>query len=120
VTSSPRSTPEAFFAPAVALQLRAGVAQSARRANSLFAPSRNASLEYGTNTLAMHIDAIRPGQRVLLVDDVSATGGTAAATVALIERLGRTPRRGGFPMELDFLGGREKLPNRPVRSVIRF
>ena len=78
------------------------------------------SLEYGTNTLAMHVDAIQPGQRVLLVDDVLATGGTAAATAKLIERLGGKVLELAFVIELGFLEGRARLPGKPVRSLIRY
>lgn len=67
------------------------------------------ALEYGTNTLEIHKDAIQPGQRVLVVDDLLATGGTVAATVDLIEQLGGIVVGYGFLMELLFLNGRERL-----------
>lgn len=67
------------------------------------------ALEYGTNTLEIHTDAIQPGQRVLVVDDLLATGGTVVATVDLIERLGGIVVGYGFLMELLFLHGRERL-----------
>ncbi len=66
-------------------------------------------LEYGTDTLEVHADAVTPGDRVLVVDDVIATGGTAAATIELVQRLGGVVVGLGFLVELMFLGGRERL-----------
>lgn len=77
-------------------------------------------LEYGTDVLEIHRDAVQPGERVLVVDDVLATGGTAAATVALLEKLGAEVVGLAFLIELDFLGGRAKLPGRPVTSLIHY
>ncbi|MDP6943707.1 MAG: adenine phosphoribosyltransferase [Myxococcota bacterium] len=67
-------------------------------------------LEYGTDTLQMHVDAVGPGDRVLIVDDVLATGGTAAAVCALVEETGATVAGLAFALELGFLPGRDKLP----------
>lgn len=78
------------------------------------------ALEYGTATIEMHTDAVRPGQRVLLVDDVLATGGTAAAAIKLVESLGGEVVEIAFLAELDFLNGRERLPGRAIRSIIRY
>ncbi|MCL5025864.1 MAG: adenine phosphoribosyltransferase [Chloroflexi bacterium] len=78
------------------------------------------ALEYGTNTLEMHRDAIQPGQRVLIIDDLLATGGTVAATVDLVERLGGEVIGLAFLIELLFLRGREKLPGREILSLIQF
>ncbi|MEY2589553.1 MAG: adenine phosphoribosyltransferase [Acidimicrobiaceae bacterium] len=75
-------------------------------------------LEYGTDLLEIHRDAISPGQRVLVVDDVLATGGTAAATIRLVERLGGTVVGLEFVIELAFLGGRAKLAAHPVHSLL--
>lgn len=75
-------------------------------------------LEYGSSTVAIHVDAIHPGERVLVIDDLLATGGTAAATLRLLERLGAKIVGVHFLVELKFLNGRERLPNVPVRSVI--
>ena len=75
-------------------------------------------LEYGRDALAVHEDAIRPGQRVLAVDDLLATGGTMAATLRLIEQLGGHVVGVTFLIELAFLHGREKLKNCPLHSVI--
>jgi adenine phosphoribosyltransferase len=78
------------------------------------------ALEYGTNTLEMHKDAIEPGQRVLVVDDLLATGGTVAASVDLIEQLNGEVVGLVFLIELLFLNGRDKLPGRDILSLIQF
>ncbi len=78
------------------------------------------ALEYGTDLLEIHRDAIRPGERVVIVDDVIATGGTAAATVALAERLGGDVAGLAFIVELGFLGGREKIPGRDTVVLITY
>lgn len=110
-----------FFAPAVALALNAG-----------FVPVRKSgklpwkvefweyALEYGKDRLEIHQDAVASGQRVLIVDDVLATGGTAAATVGLVKRLGGEVVGASFVIELDFLNGREKLAGVPVHSLIHY
>jgi adenine phosphoribosyltransferase len=77
-------------------------------------------LEYGTNTLEMHKDALASGDRILLVDDLLATGGTAAATTTLLKRLGANVIGAAFLIELKALGGRAKLPNVAVRSFIQY
>ena len=77
-------------------------------------------LEYGIATLEVHTDAIVPGERVLIVDDVLATGGTAKATAALVERLGGDVVGIATLIELGFLGGREQLPSYDVFSLITF
>ena len=77
-------------------------------------------LEYGADTIEMHEDALRPADRVLVVDDVIATGGTARAVADLASGLGATVSALAFLVELDFLGGRDRLPGRDVRSLIRY
>lgn len=77
-------------------------------------------LEYGKNTLCMHKDAIKPGQRVLIVDDLLATGGTVEATVKLIEAAHGTVAGLGFLIELDELEGRKKLAGYPIKALIRY
>jgi adenine phosphoribosyltransferase len=77
-------------------------------------------LEYGTDALEAHEDAIRTGQRVLIVDDVLATGGTAAATARLVDRLGGEVAGLAFVVELAFLGGRSRLGAYPVQSIIAY
>lgn len=74
-------------------------------------------LEYGTETLAMHVDALRPGQRVLVVDDVLATGGTVAAATGLVRRLGAEVAAVAVVLELGFLGGRRRLREVGVADV---
>ena len=78
------------------------------------------TLEYGAETLEMHRDALRPGQKVLIVDDLIATGGSASATINLIERLGGDIRGLAFLIELEFLKGRARLEKYSVHSVIRY
>ena len=78
------------------------------------------ALEYGTDTLEMHTDAITPGQRVLIVDDVLATGGTAAAATRLVEAVGGHLVALAFLIELDFLQGRQRLPGQQVHAVLTY
>jgi adenine phosphoribosyltransferase len=75
-------------------------------------------LEYGTDLLEIHRDAVNPGENVLIVDDVLATGGTASAAVRLVERLGGTVLGLGFVIELAFLDGRDKLRDRDMISLM--
>jgi adenine phosphoribosyltransferase len=77
-------------------------------------------LEYGSNTIAVHVDAVKPGSRVVLVDDLLATGGTAGAAAKLLQHLGAQILEVTFLIELSFLKGREKLQGFPVRSLIVF
>src|SRR5437879_11977250 len=77
-------------------------------------------LEYGRDALAVHVDAIRAGQKVLAVDDLLATGGTMAATLRLIEQLGGQVVGVAFMIELAFLHGREKIKRYPLHSLIRY
>ena len=78
------------------------------------------ALEYGSNTLEIHRDAIEPGQKVLIVDDLLATGGTVQGTIELVERLKGEVVGLAFLVELEFLHGRDRLPDRRVTSVIRY
>lgn len=78
------------------------------------------ALEYGTDALEIHDDALGPGHRVLVIDDVLATGGTARAAVNLVQRLGSTLHAAAFLIELDFLKGRDKLTGVPVSSVLHY
>src|SRR6267143_979546 len=77
-------------------------------------------LEYGRDALAVHEDAIKPGQRVLAVDDLLATGGTMAATLRLVQQLGGKVVGVAFMIELAFLKGRDKLRNYPLHSLITY
>ena len=78
------------------------------------------ALEYGTNTLEIHRDAITPGQRVLIVDDLLATGGTVSGTIDLVRRLGGEVVSLAFLVELRFLKGRERLRGYDVHSIIQY
>lgn len=78
------------------------------------------ALEYGTNRLELHTDAIRPGQRVLIVDDLLATGGTAKATVELVRQLKGEVIGCCFVIELDFLNGSKELPGIPLHSLVHY
>ncbi|MFI0426227.1 MAG: adenine phosphoribosyltransferase [Flavobacterium sp.] len=82
--------------------------------------SASYALEYGTDTLEMHIDAIQKGDRVLVHDDVLATGGTAKAVCDLVEQLGGEIVQMNFLMELSFLNGREKLGNKEIFAAIKY
>jgi adenine phosphoribosyltransferase len=78
------------------------------------------ALEYGTDKIEMHVDAIAPGQRVIIVDDLLATGGTVRASADLVERLGGIVAGCLFVVELGFLKGRERLRGLPVYSLVRY
>jgi adenine phosphoribosyltransferase len=108
-----------IFGGAIAHQLRAGFVP-VRKLGKLPAKTIEVEyeLEYGRDALAMHEDAIAPGQRVLAVDDLLATGGTMAATLRLVEQLGGQVVGVAFMIELAFLKGREKLKNYPLHSLI--
>lgn len=110
-----------IFAAPVAYRLGAGFVP-ARKAGKLPAETRSVSyqLEYGEETLELHADAIRPGDRVLIVDDVLATGGTAAATVELVEQLGGEVLGLGFLIELTGLDGAARLPGRRRLSLLEY
>jgi adenine phosphoribosyltransferase len=110
-----------MFAPIVAYDLNAGFVP-VRKPGKLPAEKvrETYDLEYGTDTLEMHRDAIRPGEHVLIVDDVVATGGTAAATARLVESLGGVVAGFGVIIELTFLDGRKKLGGYDVASLIQY
>jgi adenine phosphoribosyltransferase len=103
----------------VALALGAGLAP-VRKAGRLPAETISAdyALEYGTNTLELHVDAVRNGQRVLIVDDLLATGGTIGAAIDLVERLGGIVAGITVLAELEFLAGRQRLAPHDVHSLI--
>ena len=108
-----------IFASAAAIKLGAGLVPVRKKGKLPYQTiEQSYSLEYGTNTLALHVDAIQPGQRALLVDDLLATGGTAGAAVALVQKLGARLLGVNFLIELSFLNGRAKLPNVPIRSLV--
>lgn len=110
-----------IFAPALAYALNAGFAPI-RKPRKLPAATERMeyALEYGTDSIEIHRDAIEPGQNVLIVDDVLATGGTAAAAARLVESIGGTVAGLAFVIELDFLKGRERLPGRRVDALLHY
>ena len=110
-----------IFGPALAYALGTGFVPI-RKPKKLPAAieSMEYALEYGTDTMEIHRDAIEPGQRVLIVDDVLATGGTAQAAAKLVEKLGGKVAGLGFVIELDFLSGRAKLPGHTVTSLVHY
>ena len=110
-----------IFGGAVAYLLEAGFVP-ARKPGKLPAGAISAEyvLEYGTDKLEMHQDAIEKGQNVLIVDDLLATGGTATATIELVEKLGGNIVGIVFLIDLTFLGGREKLADYDVSSLIEY
>ena len=110
-----------IFAPMVAYRLNAGFVP-VRKPKKLPAATAQTSysLEYGKDALEMHRDAITPGQEVLIVDDLLATGGTAVAVAGLVESLGGRVAGIGFLIELEFLKGREKLSRYELHSVLKY
>jgi adenine phosphoribosyltransferase len=110
-----------FFAPAIAYALGAGFVP-VRKPGKLPAATETVeyALEYGTDRLQVHKDSIVSGCRVLIIDDVLATGGTAAAVASLVEKLGGTVVGLGFVIELDFLNGRSKLDGRELFSLLHY
>jgi adenine phosphoribosyltransferase len=110
-----------LFAAPVALELGAGFVP-VRKAGKLPAAKlrRTYALEYGEATIELHRDAVRPGQRVALVDDLLATGGTAEAACALLEEAGADIVDVAFLIELEFLKGRERLRGRNVTAFIHY
>lgn len=108
-----------IVAAPVALRLQAGFVPVRKPGKLPFTvESQSYELEYGTDLLEIHRDAIQPGQRVLVIDDVLATGGTAAATARLVERLGGTLVGYGFLLELGALGGRARLGDVPITALV--
>lgn len=110
-----------IFSAPIALQLGVGLIPI-RKPGKLPAETYQIeyALEYGTNRLEIHRDAVRPGARVLVVDDLLATGGTIAAACQLIERVGGSIVELAFVIELTFLAGRERLAPYPVYSLLQY
>ncbi len=110
-----------IFSAPMAYQLNAGLVP-VRKLGKLPAETISVeyALEYGTNTLEIHRDAIEPGQRVLIVDDLLATGGTVRGTVELVERLRGQIAGLAFLVELSFLKGRDRLAEHTVTSVVQY
>jgi adenine phosphoribosyltransferase len=110
-----------IFGPALAYRLNAGFVP-VRKPKKLPAPTARVSydLEYGADSLEIHLDAIEPGQRVVIVDDLLATGGTMEATIKLVRQLGGEIAGLGFAIELDFLKGRDRFPEYDVFSLLHY
>ena len=110
-----------IFGPALAYRLNAGFVP-VRKPRKLPAPVTRVTydLEYGSDTLEIHKDAIAPGQRVLLVDDLLATGGTMEATIKLVKELGGEIAGLAFAIELDFLKGRSRFADQDVFSLLHY
>lgn len=110
-----------LFATPIALALGAGVVP-VRKKGKLPYKTRSAAydLEYGTDTVEIHEDALTPGEKVLIVDDVLATGGTASATAELVRKSGAEVFGFAFLIELEFLKGREKIKNFDIFSLIKY
>jgi len=110
-----------IFAAAAAIQLKAGFVPVRKKGKLPHQThEQDYALEYGTATVALHIDALKLGARVLLIDDLLATGGTSAAAVALVKKLGAEILEASFLIELKFLDGREKLKGCPIRSIVTY
>jgi adenine phosphoribosyltransferase len=108
-----------IFAAAAAIKLNCGFVPVRKKGKLPYhTHEQSYDLEYGSNTIAIHIDAVKPGARVVLVDDLLATGGTAAAAVALLEKVGAKIIETNFLIELSFLNGKQKLQGHPVRSLV--
>lgn len=110
-----------IFGPALAYRLNAGFVP-VRKPKKLPAPTAKVTydLEYGSDSLEIHLDAIEPGQRVVIVDDLLATGGTMQATVQLVRQLGGEIAGLAFAIELDFLQGRAKFSEYDVLSLLHY
>jgi adenine phosphoribosyltransferase len=110
-----------MFAPIVAYNLNAGFVPVRKPGKLPYQKVRQSyDLEYGTDSIEMHNDAIQPGEHVLIVDDLVATGGTALAAARMVESLGGIVSGFGFIVELTFLPGREKLKGYEVESLIQY
>jgi adenine phosphoribosyltransferase len=108
-----------IFAAAAACKLECGFVPVRKKGKLPWqAYEESYDLEYGSNTIAIHTDAVKSGARVLLIDDLLATGGTATAAASLLRRLGANILEITFLIELSFLQGRQKLQGFPVRSLI--
>ena len=110
-----------LFGAAVAYELGLGFVP-VRKKGKLPWKTQSAAylLEYGEAVVEMHVDALRAGERVVLIDDLLATGGTAAAAIKLVEKMGAELLEAQFLIELDFLHGRKNLPKEKVRAFLHF
>lgn len=110
-----------LLAAPIAMALGAGIVPVRKKGKLPYKRvSASYALEYGTDTLEMHEDAVKPGEKVLVVDDVLATGGTAAAVCEMVDKLGGKVAGVAMLIELGFLNGRQKLAGRDVYSLIKY
>jgi len=110
-----------IFAAAAAMKLQAGFIPVRKKGKLPYQThEQEYDLEYGTATVAVHVDALKPGSRVLLIDDLLATGGTAAAAAALVQKLGAQILEISFLIELQFLQGRKKLNDYKINSLVLY
>ncbi len=110
-----------IFAAAAATKLNAGFIPVRKKGKLPFTTiEQDYALEYGHATVAIHTDALRPGARILLVDDLLATGGTSGAAASLVKKLGGNILEIVFLIELKFLDGRQQLKGFPVRSLVAY
>lgn len=108
-----------IFAAAAAVKLKAGFVPVRKKGKLPYKTyEQEYDLEYGKSTVAIHADALKSGSRVLIIDDLLATGGTAAAAAALVDKLGGIILGMSFLIELESLHGRARLKNHPVRSLV--
>lgn len=110
-----------IFASAAAVKLNAGFVPVRKKGKLPYETyEQSYDLEYGSNTIAIHTDAVKPGTRVLLLDDLLATGGTAAAAAELLRKVGADIVGINFVIELGFLDGRKRLGGFPVKSLVTY
>ncbi len=110
-----------LFGSAVAYELGLGLVPIRKKGKLPYkCESAAYTLEYGEAEMEMHIDSVRPGERIVLIDDLLATGGTSASAVALIEKVGGELVEAQFLIELEFLHGRAKLESTPVVSFLKY
>ncbi len=110
-----------LLAGPIAMALGAGIVPVRKKGKLPYKTlSASYELEYGTDTLEMHVDAVKPGEKVLIVDDVLATGGTAGAVCELAEKGGATVEGIAMLIELEFLKGRAKLPGRDIQALLKY
>jgi len=108
-----------IFAAGAALKLQCGFVPVRKKGKLPYTTHEESyDLEYGSNTVAIHTDALHPGAKVLLVDDLLATGGTASAAIGLVKKTGAQIVQVSFLIELAFLNGRQKMAGLPVKSLI--
>ena len=110
-----------IFAAAAAIKLGAGFVPIRKKGKLPYQTlEQSYDLEYGSNTMAVHVDALKPGKRILLIDDLLATGGTAGAAIELMRQLNVLLLGAAFVIELGFLHGRKRLNGVPTKSLVMY